>query len=189
MSGQIFSIAARAFASIEIPTKSEQLSIIQIDFWTILISLLNLLIIFLIVRKFLFKPVKKVFAQRKEEVDRIYKEANDAKDAADADKEYYLARKEAAEEEAEDIVRRATEEAKKAGDGIVKEAKAEAEAVKQKAERDIAQEKLKAINEAKAEIAEISMTISEKIVGREITDEDQKEYVKQLVNELNDDGQ
>ena len=141
----------------------------------------------MLIKKFLYKPVKKIFAQRKEEVDKIYKEAEDAKDAANADKEYYLARKEAAEEEAEEVVRKATEHAKKTGDDIVKEAKAEAEAVRSKAERDIAQEKIKALNDAKSEIASISVDIAEKIVGRELNEEDQKQYVDRLVKELDEE--
>ena len=177
----------KLFASIEIPNKTDQLGIIQIDVWTIVISLLNLLILFLLVRKFLFKPVKKIFAQRKEEVDKIYKEASDANDAAQADKEYYLARKEAAEEEAEELVRKAALEAKKTGDEIVRDAKSEADALRAKAERDIKQEQIKALNEAKDEIAAISLEIAEKIVGREISSEDQKKYVNELVDDLNEE--
>lgn len=172
--------------SIEVPNRTEQLGIIQIDLWTILISLANLLILFLLIKKFLYKPVKKIFALRKEEVERVYKEANDAKDAAEADREYYEARKEAAESEAEEVVRKATAEAKKAGEEIIRDAKSEAEAVKAKAERDIKQEQIKAINEAKGEIASISIGIAETIVGREIGEEDQKRYVDEIVNGLKD---
>lgn len=181
MTGRFLNVLAY---SIEVPNRTEQLGIIQIDLWTILISLLNLLILFLLIKKFLYKPVKKIFAQRKEEVDKIYKEASDAKDAALADREYYEARKEAAEAEADELVRKASSEAKKAGEEIVRDAKAEAEAIKAKAERDIRQEQVKAINDAKSEIASISIDIAEKIVGREIRDEDQKKYVDDLINGL-----
>jgi len=177
-------LLTQLYASIDVPQQSEHLPIIRIDVWAIVISLLNLLILFLLIRKFLYKPVKKVFAQRKAEVEKIYKEASDAKEAANADKEYYLARKEAADEEAEEVIRRATDLAKKTGDEIVKDAKAEAEAVKAKAERDIEQEKVKALNDAKSEIASISVDIAEKIVQRELNSDDQRQYVDRLVREL-----
>lgn len=175
-------------SSIEIPTGTEQLGIIQIDLWTILISLLNLLILFLLVKKFLYKPVRKIFDQRKAEVEKVYKEASDARDAAQADREYYEARKEAAESEAEELVRSATAEAKKAGEEIVREAKTEAGAIKAKAERDIEQEKIKAVNDAKGEIADISFAIAERIVGREIGEDDRKRYVDELVDGLHGDS-
>ena len=78
--------------------------VIRIDLWTIIISLGNLLILFLLVKKFLFKPVQKIFDQRKAQVDEVYKEANDARTAAEADKKHYEERLSHAETEADAIV-------------------------------------------------------------------------------------
>ncbi|MBQ8214858.1 MAG: F0F1 ATP synthase subunit B [Clostridia bacterium] len=158
--------------------------VIRIDLWTIIISLGNLLILFLLVKKFLFKPVQKIFDQRKAEVDEVYKEANDAKVAAEADKKYYEERRADAQVEADAIVKKATDQAKRTGEEIVDEAKAEAKALKDKAEREIAQEKTKAINEAKDEIASISVQIAEKIVNRELNEKDQEQFVNRFVDEL-----
>lgn len=160
--------------------------VIRIDVWTIVISLGNLLILFLLVKKFLFKPVQKIFDQRREQVDAVYREANDARNAAQADKEYYEERRANAQLEADAIVKKATEQAKKAGEDIISDASAEAEALKNKAEREIAQEKTKAINDAKNEIASISVQIAEKIVSREIKEEDQKDFVNRFVNDLDE---
>ena len=169
---------------IDIPSALEKLGIIQIDVWAIVISLLNLLILFLIVKKFLYKPVQKVLKQRKDSVDAVYAEAENARAAAEEDRQVYEAKRKNAEEEAEEILKKAGETAKKNGESIVKEAKDEAAAIKEKAERDIAQEKVKAINEAKDEIAGISLGIAEKIVGRELNGDDQNAYVDDLVKDL-----
>ena len=160
--------------------------VIRIDLWTIIISLGNLLILFLLVKKFLFKPVQKIFDQRKAQVDEVYKEANDAKTAAEADKKHYEERLSHAETEADAIVKKATDQAKRTGEGIIDEAKVEAQAMKDKAEREIAQEKTKAINEAKDEIASISVQIAEKIVNRELNEKDQEQFVNRFVEELGD---
>lgn len=180
----VFQAVTRLCASIEVPTSTEQLPILRIDVWSIVISLLNLLILFLLVKKFLFKPIKKVFDDRKKEVDKVYSEAEELKNEAEADRTFYLERKAKADEEAEEIVRSATERAKKNGEEIVKDARAEADAAKKKAEREIEQEKLKAVNDAKNEIASISVEIAEKIVEREINEADQKQFVDRFVNEL-----
>ena len=161
-----------------------KLGIIQIDIWAIVISLLNLLILFLLVKKFLFKPVKKILDQRKAAVESVYAEAEDANRAAQEDKRYYEEKRLHATEEAEDILARASANAKKNGEEIVREAHEQAAAVKAKASKDIEQEKLKAINDAKNEIAEISVQIAEKIVERELDDRDHKEFVDRFVRDL-----
>ena len=42
----------------------QTLDVISVNLWQILISLINLFLLFLILKKFLFKPVKKVLDQR-----------------------------------------------------------------------------------------------------------------------------
>ena len=49
----------------------QPLDVISVNLWHILISLLNLVILFLVVKKFLFKPVKELFARRQAELDLI----------------------------------------------------------------------------------------------------------------------
>ena len=53
----------------------QSLDVISINIWHILISLINLVLLFLIVKKFLFKPVKKLFADRQAALDHQYASA------------------------------------------------------------------------------------------------------------------
>ena len=55
----------------------QSLEVISVNFWQILISLLNLLILFLLFKKFLFKPVNNMLAKRQSEIDAKYEEAED----------------------------------------------------------------------------------------------------------------
>jgi len=64
----------------------QSLDVISINFWNILISLLNLVILFLILKKFLFKPVKNMLASRQQEVDNMYNLAQTANEEANANK-------------------------------------------------------------------------------------------------------
>ncbi|MBR6568936.1 MAG: ATP synthase F0 subunit B, partial [Clostridia bacterium] len=98
------------------------MDIISVNLWSILISLANLLIMFIILKKFLFKPVQKVFAQRQEQVDKIYGDAEQDRNAAVSMKQEYEARLSAAREEADGIVRNAVQSAQRRGDAIVAEA-------------------------------------------------------------------
>ena len=46
----------------------QSLDVISINIWHILISLCNLILLFLVVKKFLFKPVKNLLASRQAEL-------------------------------------------------------------------------------------------------------------------------
>ena len=70
----------------------QTLDIISVNIWQILISLINLLIMYLILKKFLFGPVQKIIATRKQQVEDIYTEAQEKRESADAD---FYTRKEA----------------------------------------------------------------------------------------------
>ena len=53
-----------------------------------------------------------------------------------------------------------------------------------KAVADIAMEKKKAINDAKDEISGIAIAIAEKVVARELNNEDQRKLVDSFIDEL-----
>ena len=55
--------------------------VFAIDLWKILFMLINLFLIYLILKHFLYKPVKKMFEMREKEVAETYEKA----DAAEAD--------------------------------------------------------------------------------------------------------
>ena len=64
----------------------QSLEVISVNLWNILISLLNLLILFLLFKKFLFGPVNKMLAKRQSEIDEKYEAADEAKRLAQEDK-------------------------------------------------------------------------------------------------------
>ena len=67
---------------------------------------------------------------------------------------------------------------------ILRQANAEAAAIMDKAAADIAQEKKKAINDAKDEISGLALAIASKVVGRELTAADQSSLVDRFIDEL-----
>ena len=67
---------------------------------------------------------------------------------------------------------------------IIRQANAQASAILDKAAADIAMEKKKAVNDAKDEISEMALAIAEKVVGRELTNADQKALVDAFIQEL-----
>ena len=67
----------------------QTLDIISVNVWQILISLVNLLLLFLIIKKFLFKPVMTVLEKRRQEIDGQYAEADAAIEEANLSKKQW----------------------------------------------------------------------------------------------------
>lgn len=154
--------------------------------WTALFTLLNLVITFLILKKFLFKPVKKMIDDRQQEIDGLYADA-DAKIAeAETMREDYEAKLQSAKDESAEIIRGARTSAQQQSDEIVRTAKNEASAIKQKAMDDIALERKKALNEVKDDISGIALDIAEKIVGKELDAGDQSALIDEFIGKMGD---
>ena len=61
---------------------NEYLPFVSIDTWTMIFTWANLLILFLLLKKFLFKPVTKILDERAEEIENSYKQAEETNDKA-----------------------------------------------------------------------------------------------------------
>ena len=162
----------------------QSLEIISVNIWSILVSLANLLIMFLILKRFLFKPVQKMMAARKQQVDQIYQDAKENRDSAINMKQDYEARLATAREEADGLVRNAVQTAQRKGDAIVAEANSQASHLKQKAEQEIAQEKKQMLQDVRGEISDIAVSIASKVVEREVKKQDYDGFVDEFIKNV-----
>lgn len=159
-------------------------SFIGVNFWTALFVLLNTLAIFFVAKKFLFVPVKNMIDSRQKEIDAMYDAAGAAQAEAQALQSEYQEKLAVAQQTSDRMVKEAVARGQNRQEEIVSQANAEARAILDKAAADIAQEKKKAINDAKNEISALAMAIAEKVVGRELTEVDQAKLVDEFINEL-----
>ena len=162
----------------------EYLELISLDIWHIVASVLNLLILTLILKRFLFKPVQKTLEDRQGQVDRIYREAEDSRAKAEEDKALYSEKLAGAVEEAEGIVRSANQRADRQSDEILADANRRAAETVKRAEEEIEQARKKAMDELKNEVAELSVEIAENVVGRELNGEDHRELIDSFIDNL-----
>ena len=120
---------------------------VSIGGWNIVVTICNTLITFLIVKKFLFKPVRKMLAARAEEVQAMYDQAESDRAEAAAMKKDYPESIANAKAEATQITQTATRRATVRSEEILAEASRQATDMKRKAEQSIEQERKKAMNE------------------------------------------
>lgn len=159
-------------------------SFIGVNFWTALFVLLNTLALFAVAKKFLFGPVMKMIEDRQKEIDDMYDAAGKAQSSAAALESEYQLKLSAAAETSERMVKDAVARGQHREEEIIRQANREADAIRSKAAADIAQEKKKAINDAKDEISEMAMAIAGKVVGRVLSDADQASLVDHFIDEL-----
>lgn len=159
-------------------------SFVWMSAWNILVTICNTLITFLIVRHFLFKPVRKMLAARENEVKNMYDQAETDRAQAAAMKADYAASIANAKDEAAKITQTATRRATIRSEEIVGEATRQATELKRKAEVSIEQERKKAMNEIKDEIAGLSVMIASKVVERDIKEDDHKRMIEEFIDKV-----
>lgn len=159
-------------------------SFIGVDFWTALFTLLNFLAVFFVGKHFLWGPVMNIIRTRQKEIDDMYDEADTARTSAKAMEEEYKEKLSAAAQTSERIVKDAVARGQAREEEIIRKANEEADAILDKASKDIAMEKKKAINDAKNEISGLAMAIAGKVVERELNEQDQKGLIDSFIDEL-----
>ena len=165
---------------------TQTLEIISVNLWQILLSLANLLILFAILKKFLYKPVKQMFAQREAQVRKLYDDAEESRKAADGMKQEYETRLASARDEADTLVRNAVQSAQTRSDAIVAETGEQVSRMKQKAEEEIRQERRQMLTDVRGQISDIAVDIAQKVVGREISKEDHESFVDDFIKNVGD---
>lgn len=167
----------------------QSLDIISVNIWHILISLANLVLLFFIIKKFLYKPVKKVLAQRQAEIDRDYENARQAKESAQSEKLHWEEKMSKAQKTADDMIANAALTANQRSERIVSEAKDKAESIVSRAEEAAKLEIKNAHAEIKKELVSVSSELAQKLIKRELNAEDHKNLIDSFIDDLGDSNE
>lgn len=163
-------------------------SVVGVNPWTALFTFCNLIITFLVLKKFLFKPVKKMIEDRQKEIDGMYADAESSKEEAEKLQQQYEAHLDSAKAERDEILKNANLRAREQEQKILAEASQKAGAMKEKARKEIELDKKRALNEVKNEISGIAMEIASVVVEKEIQDRDHDALVEEFIEKLGDEA-
>lgn len=159
-------------------------SVFQINGWQLLFTLLNLFINYLILKHFLYKPVKKMFEDRKKEVEGTYAKADEAERKALAMRDEYQLKIAAAKSDADEIVRSATKRAQQRSDTLLLEAKNSADSIVTRAHEQIEVEKKRAVNEIKNEIADIALLAAGNVLEKELDEAGHRKMIDDFIENM-----
>ncbi len=160
------------------------MEVISVNLWQILVSLANLLILFLLMKKFLYKPVTSVLEKRRADIEGDYAAADEAKRTALASKAEYEEKLSHAETLADEMRKSAADEAKRHGERLVAEAREKADGMVRAAEAQIELDRKKAQSEMKREIADVSTRLAEKLIERELNADTHRDLIDSVIGEI-----
>lgn len=166
----------------------QTLDVISVNLWQIFVSLANLLLLFLMIKKFLYQPVKKMLEARQNTIDGDYEAAKNAKEQAEAEKVAYEAKIADAKAEAENVIKSAVDIASAREKEIIAEAKGKADGIIRQAESEAMLERKKAEDGIKKEIVEVSAMLAEKMLEREVSAADHKHLIDTFIEGIGDEN-
>ncbi|MBE7015930.1 MAG: F0F1 ATP synthase subunit B [Ruminococcaceae bacterium] len=167
----------------------QSLEVISVNLWSVLISLANLLILFLLFKKFLYGPVNRMLEKRQGEINEKYHDAEEAKRIAQEDRMLWDEKIGNIKAETDAMIAGAKASASLEKDAIITKAKEKAEGIVRQAEAQAELEIKKAEDGIKKEIVEVSAALANKILEREINAEDHRRLIDSFIEKIGDEDE
>jgi F-type H+-transporting ATPase subunit b len=153
----------------------------------IALSIITFLVLFLILKHFLFEKVHDFMEARTKEVEDSLNNAAETNRLADAKLKDYEERISNVESESREIIKKARDEAKVQADTIVEEANEKAHLTIEQAQQQIEREKLTARKELRTEVGNLAMMAAGKILEKEVDAAEHQEIVDKIIEEAEKD--
>ncbi len=161
---------------------------LEFDLWTVIFSVINIIVLFLFVWKFLFGRVNKILEKRAAIIQDDLNSAKEKSEAAEKMKTEYEATLKDARTEAKEIVESAKQDAKHWGDELCEQARMEADATIKTAQKETARERQEMLDGVRSEIADLALTAAGKLMQQEVDDEANRKLVDAFLAEEGEDS-
>ena len=152
--------------------------------WTMLFAWLNLLILYLFLKKLAFVPLKNMIDSRQKEIDDMYDDAEKSRADAEALRADYEERMGNAKEESEEIVKSAIRRAQLREEEILRDADKKAERALERAEEQIQLEKKRMVNEVKDEVSKMAVEIASAVIERDVSETEHKDLIDSFIDKM-----
>jgi F-type H+-transporting ATPase subunit b len=150
----------------------------------LLAQIVNFIILFLLLRRFLFPPLVRMLDQRKQRIAEGLAAADIARKEAEAERARLMAQIETERKEAQARIAAASAEAERVKAEIVAQAQREAEAIKAKAIAEAEAERQRILAEAHKQIAELTVLATERVVRRGLDETLQRRLIEDFLSEF-----
>jgi F-type H+-transporting ATPase subunit b len=154
--------------------------------WNLLFSLITVVVLVLILKKFFFEKVHQFMEARQQQVVNTLEEAQTTREEAQQKLEEYEAQMAFAESEKREIIKKAMQEAQAQAGAVLETASKEAGQVREQTRREIERDKMIAKKELQREIGDMAVLAAGKIIGEELNPKRQAEVVEKIIEEAED---
>ena len=149
----------------------------------LIFGFIDIIVFYLLMKKFLFGRIKKVMDARKELIEGQLKEADEKNAQADEMLRDYEEKIASYESEGEQIISDAKKKADNEYNRIISDANDDARKIKAKAEEDIAAESEKAKQDVKEQIAALAIEVAEKVVKNSVDEKTNSSIIDEFLSE------
>lgn len=150
--------------------------------WSLVFEIINLIVLCLLLKKFLIKPVTAVMDKRQAEISEGLLNARNSEAAANELKSRYEDALKEARNESGRMIEEAKKRAQEESDRIMKEAGEQAADMMRKAEKNIESEREKTMADLQSRIAELALTAARKVAGSAERGEDDRLLYDQFLS-------
>lgn len=151
--------------------------------WDIIWTFVNILVLFVLLKLFLFKPVNAMIEKRRKLIDGQLSDAAQKQKEAEAEKQAYADRLKEAHAEAAEILKKAKAEAEAQYCMILERAERDAQKKTAEAEKKIALEHEQMLKNAKSEIAAVAVMAAQKLAVKHADAEADSALLELLIQE------
>ena len=158
---------------------------IKIDI-NLVFTIINLLVLYVLMKRFLFGPIIKVMDERKAMIDQQFAGAKEMEDNARELQCKYEDALKSAKEESYQIMEQARKEAKIQSERTVEDTAARVDAMLAKAQEDIRNERENAMRQMESDVASLAMEAAAKIIGKNNSADQDLSLYDQFLEEAGD---
>jgi F-type H+-transporting ATPase subunit b len=145
-------------------------------------GIVDIIVFYLLMRKFLFGRIKKVIDKRKELIESEISEAKDKNEKADEALKAYEDKLAGYQSDGEKIIADAKQRAEEEAAEIISSAQAQADDMKQKAQADIEAQSEKARQDVKDQIAALAIEVAEKVVKNSVDEKTNSDIIDEFLS-------
>lgn len=156
------------------------------QFWsTLFFTVLNILILYFILKKILFKPVGKYMNDRSNKIEEALSKAEEAKKKVEEMEKEHQARLKEIKQQGVLIMDTYKKKAETEYNSIIEKAKKDAEVMISNARSELEVEKEKLMNDIKGEVSDLVLAASKKVLNKNLDEKASKQLIEEFLDEKN----
>lgn len=162
----------------------ELLEQLGLNFKLVFIQIIGFLLLYWLLKKFLFGRVMNMIQKRGDEIRSAYEENEKTRDTVNALKAEYDQKLQEARQAADAIVHTATQQAERAGQEIIEKTRQEADQIKARGLAEIEQEKKRVISEIRTDVVNLSVKIASQVIEKTIDPQEARKLTDDVIKQI-----